>query len=38
VFSVSGTGGALPNADDISVARFQGKRVARVAAALKILR
>ena len=36
--SVSGTNGALPNADDIQVARFQGRRVARVAAALKTLR
>ncbi len=36
--SVSGTGGALPNADDLAVARFQGKRVARVAAALKAVR
>jgi NAD(P)H dehydrogenase (quinone) len=36
--SVSGTNGALPNADDVTVARFQGKRVARVAAALKTLR
>ena len=36
--SVSGTNGALPNADDLAVARFQGRRVARVAAALKALR
>ncbi len=36
--SVSGTNGALPNTDDIAVAQFQGKRVARVAAALKTLR
>jgi NAD(P)H dehydrogenase (quinone) len=36
--SVSGTNGALPNADDLAVARFQGKRVARVAAALKTVR
>jgi NAD(P)H dehydrogenase (quinone) len=36
--SVSGTNGALPNADDLVVAHFQGKRVARVAAALKTLR
>ena len=36
--SVSGTNGALPNADDLAVAHFQGKRVARVAAALKTLR
>jgi len=36
--SVSGTSGALPNADDLAVAHFQGRRVARVAAALKALR
>jgi NAD(P)H dehydrogenase (quinone) len=36
--SVSGTNGALPNADDLVVAQFQGKRVARVAAALKTIR
>ena len=36
--AVSGTSGALPNADDLEVARFQGRRVARVAAALKTLR
>ena len=33
--SVSGNIGALPGDDDLAVARFQGKRVARVAAALK---
>ena len=36
--SVSGTNGALPSADDLEVARYQGKRVTRVAAALKTLR
>lgn len=36
--SVSGTNGAPPNADDLAVAQFQGRRVARVAAALKTLR
>lgn len=36
--SVSGTNGTPPNADDLEVARFQGKRVARVAAALKAAR
>jgi NAD(P)H dehydrogenase (quinone) len=36
--SVSGTTSAPPTADDFEVARFQGKRVARVAAALKTLR
>lgn len=36
--SVSGNNGALPSADDLEVARFQGKRVARIAAALKTLR
>ena len=36
--SVSGTSSAPPGADDLEVARFQGKRVARVAAALKTLR
>ena len=36
--SVSGTNSAAPSADDLEVARFQGKRVARVAAALKTLR
>ena len=36
--SVSGTNGALPNADDLAVAHFQGKRVARIAAALKAAR
>lgn len=36
--SVSGTNSAPPSADDLDVARFQGKRVARVAAALKTLR
>ncbi len=36
--SVSGTNSAPPSADDLEVARFQGKRVARVAAALKTLR
>jgi NAD(P)H dehydrogenase (quinone) len=32
--SVSGTNGTLPGADDLDVARFQGRRVTRVAAAL----
>lgn len=36
--SVSGTNSAPPSAEDLEVARFQGKRVARVAAALKTLR
>jgi NAD(P)H dehydrogenase (quinone) len=36
--SVSGSNSAPPSADDLEVARFQGKRVARVAAALKTLR
>ena len=36
--SVSGTNSAPPSADDLEVARFQGKRVARVATALKALR
>jgi NAD(P)H dehydrogenase (quinone) len=36
--SVSGTNGSLPNTDDAAVARFQGRRVARVAAALKTIR
>lgn len=36
--SVSGSNGALPGDDDLAVARFQGKRVARVAAALKTVR
>ena len=36
--SVSGSNGAAPNADDMEVARFQGKRVARVATALKSIR
>ena len=36
--SVSGTDSTLPNADDLEVARFQGKRVARVAAALRAAR
>ena len=36
--SVSGTNGAPPSADDLEVARFQGKRIARVAAALKAAR
>ncbi|MDP2639837.1 MAG: NAD(P)H:quinone oxidoreductase [Betaproteobacteria bacterium] len=36
--SVSGNIGALPGDDDLAVARFQGKRVARVAAALKTVR
>jgi len=36
--SVSGNIGALPGDDDLAVARFQGKRVARVAAALKTAR
>ena len=36
--SVSGTNSAPPGADDLDVARFQGKRVARVAAALRAAR
>jgi NAD(P)H dehydrogenase (quinone) len=36
--SVSGTASTPPNADDLAVARFQGKRVARVAAVLKTIR
>jgi len=36
--SVSGTNSAPPSADDLEVARFQGKRVTRVAAALKTAR
>ncbi|MHB8666291.1 MAG: NAD(P)H:quinone oxidoreductase [Burkholderiales bacterium] len=36
--SVSGTNSTPPSADDLDVARFQGKRVARVAAALRALR
>jgi NAD(P)H dehydrogenase (quinone) len=36
--SVSGTNSAPPSADDLEVARFQGKRVARVATALKAIR
>lgn len=36
--SVSGTNGAPPTEDDLAVARFQGRRVARVAAALQPLR
>jgi len=36
--SVSGNSGALPGDDDLAVARFQGKRVARIAAALKAAR
>ena len=36
--SVSGTTSALPGADDLAVARFQGTRVTRVAAALKAAR
>lgn len=36
--SVSGNSGALPGEDDLAVARFQGKRVARIAAALKAAR
>ncbi len=36
--SVSGTNSTPPSADDLDVARFQGKRVARVAAALKAAR
>ncbi len=36
--SVSGTNSAPPSADDLEVARFQGKRIARVAAALKAAR
>jgi NAD(P)H dehydrogenase (quinone) len=33
--SISGQQGAKPTADDLEVARFQGRRVAHVAAALK---
>jgi len=33
--SISGQSSALPTADDLEVARFQGKRVAQVAKALK---
>ncbi len=36
--SVSGNTSAPPSADDLEVARFQGKRVARIAAALKAAR
>jgi len=36
--SVSGNNGALPVDDDLAVARFQGKRIARIAAALKAAR
>lgn len=36
--SVSGGNGALPGVDDLDVARFQGRRVTRVAAALKTVR
>jgi len=36
--AVSGTNSTPPSADDLEVARFQGKRVARVAAALKAAR
>jgi NAD(P)H dehydrogenase (quinone) len=36
--SVSGTNSAPPSADDLEVARFQGKRVTRIAAALKTAR
>ncbi len=36
--SVSGSNSAPPSADDLEVARFQGKRVTRVAAALKTVR
>ena len=36
--SVSGTNGTPPGTDDLAVARFQGRRVARVAAALKAAR
>lgn len=36
--SVSGTNSAPPSADDLEVARFQGRRVTRVAAALKTAR
>lgn len=36
--SVSGTNSAPPNEDDLAVARFQGKRVARIATALKAAR
>jgi NAD(P)H dehydrogenase (quinone) len=34
--TVSGLENNLPTADDLEVARFQGKRVAQVARALKI--
>jgi NAD(P)H dehydrogenase (quinone) len=33
--SVSGQSGAMPTADDLEVARYQGRRVTKVAAALK---
>jgi NAD(P)H dehydrogenase (quinone) len=36
--AVSGSNSAPPSADDLEVARFQGKRVTRVAAALKAAR
>ena len=36
--SVSGTNSAPPSADDLEVARFQGKRVTRIATALKTAR
>ena len=36
--SVSGTNSAPPSEDDLAVARFQGKRVARIASALKAAR
>lgn len=36
--SVSGTNSAPPSEDDLAVARFQGKRVARIATALKTAR
>jgi len=36
--SVSGNNSAPPSADDLEVARYQGKRIARVAAALKTAR
>src|SRR5512140_2021650 len=36
--AVSGTNSTPPSADDLEVARFQGKRVTRIAAALKTLR
>jgi NAD(P)H dehydrogenase (quinone) len=36
--SVSGSNSAPPGADDLEVARFQGKRITRIAAALKAAR